>query len=112
VARGALVAQFESESRKNALGLRISDRAQARLKEAFDNERKSPKTSSLTETELAARLLNYGLTLYFAREAAGPSRFYAALAVFDGDEEKAFAEILRRGFESLEAEQGKKKPSR
>lgn len=103
------MAQFDNEPRDESLGLRVRRSDMERLERAFEEEKKDPRNRTLKISGLGAQLFELGLVAYEARDAAGIERFRAVQASCEGDEGKAFAELLRRGLESWEAEQGKKR---
>lgn len=107
--RGAVVAQFNEEPRSESLGLRVRQSDVERLERALAEELKDSRNRTLKVSGLGARMFELGLATYEAREKVGIDRFRAVQADCEGDEAKTLAELIRRGIESWEAEQGKKR---
>lgn len=109
MARGAALAQFDSEEPRDVpLNLRVTQSFSDALSDALTEEKKSPKNRALTRATLGALLVELGLDVYWVRHDAGAERVREVAGSFGGDQRKAMAELIRRGLESWEAEQGKK----
>jgi hypothetical protein len=98
------VAQFSEEPRDNPLSLRITQTEKERLDRALAEEKKDPRNKKMTPTALGQHLFALGLTTYEARDKAGVAKFSEIARAHGGDESEALADVLRRGFESWDAE--------
>ncbi|RKH19170.1 hypothetical protein D7X74_07725 [Corallococcus sp. CA047B] len=108
--RGATVAQYrKQEPRSVALNLRITKTADEQLLAALKEEQKEPSNAEMSRAELGALIWDDGLDIYAARTTLGPERFTRLTRVL-GDQRAVLTELLRRGLDAMEEEQGFDKP--
>lgn len=105
MARGAVVmAQFRVEKRSRSLGLRVTPTTDSRLDAAHKKELEDPVNEGLEKLTVAAFIFDLGLAAYEARDEIGINEFRKVAAAHGGDEGKAFADLIKRGFASWSAD--------